>query len=264
MSWVEGRSGMGFLWDFFGFLPPWALGLQAGFTIWMCVDAYQRGVEQFWFWVLIIFQPIGPWVYFFAVKLPRMRLTRNLSTGPLWQRRLSLDELRYRVERTPTVVNRLALAERLMDKKQHGEAIPHLEAILQMEETYCQAMHDLAVCHLETQKADQALPVLQRLMQRDPRWSDYRAWKTLIAVHESLGKREDALQACRELEKRVPTWENKCRLAEQLLDNGHQSDAAQILLQALEDHRFAPWQRRLRNWTWARHARKLLNEAEHR
>lgn len=253
---------MGWLWQLWEWFPPWAIVLQMAFTIWMFVDAYQRSVEFFWFWVLVLFQPIGPWIYFFAIKLPHLRFGRGLSTGPLWQRRLSLDELRYRVERAPTVVNRLALAERLMEKKLHADAIPHLDAILQMEETYCQAMHDLALCHLETGQPALALPMLDRLMQRDSRWSDYRAWKTLIAVHEALGQREQALQACRELEKRVPTWENKCRLAEQLIDNGHKGEAGQLLHQALEDHRFAPWQKRLRQWNWARHAQKLLTEAE--
>jgi hypothetical protein len=253
---------MGIFWDILFGLPPWMLLLQGAFTIWMLVDAYQRGAEIFWLWIILIFQPIGTWAYFVAVKLPTWRFGRGLSSRALWQRRLSLDELRYRVERAPTVVNRLALAERFMEKKQYSEAIPHLEEILAKEETYCQAMHDLAVCHLECNQAEQALPVLQRLMTRDGRWSDYRAWPTLIAVHERLGKEEEALKSCRELEKRVPTWENKCRLAERLIDNGHKNEAAQILIQALEDHRFAPLQRRLRNWNWARHAAQLLHEAE--
>jgi hypothetical protein len=254
---------MGIFWDILFGLPPWVLALQAALTIWMLVDAYQRRAEQFWLWIILIFQPIGAWAYFVAVKLPTLRITRRVgSMKPVWQPKLSLEELRYRVERAPTVVNRLALAERLMEKKLHAEAIPHLETILQMEETYCQAMHDLAVCHLECNHPEQALPMLQRLMHRDPRWSDYRAWHTLIAVHDSLDKPAEALQTCRDLEKRVPTWENKCALAERLLDNGHRNEAAQLLIQTLEDHRFAPLQKRIRNWSWARHAQKLLVEAE--
>ena len=32
--------------------------LQLGFTIWMMVDAYRHGVEQFWYWIILFFQPI--------------------------------------------------------------------------------------------------------------------------------------------------------------------------------------------------------------
>src|SRR5579859_4488154 len=118
--------------------------LQLAFTIWMAVDVYHRGVEQFWIWIIIIFQPLGPWVYFFAVKLRSLRVPGLRAGGvsaPAWERKLSLEELRYRVERSPTVANRLALAQRLMERGQHEDAIGHLDAILQVEPTYCQALH---------------------------------------------------------------------------------------------------------------------------
>jgi hypothetical protein len=248
--------------DFFHIIPWWLLLPYAALCLWMLADTYRRGVEHFWLWIILIFHPIGTLAYFFVVKLPTLRLTRGFSSGPLWQRKLSLDELRYRVERTPTVMNRIALAERLMEKGGHADAIPHLEAALALDETYCQAMHDLAVCHLECKQPEQALPVLDKLMKRDNRWADYRGWKTLMSVHEALGRHDEVLKTCRELEKRMPVWENKCRLAELLIDQGHKGEAAQLLIQALEDHHFAPLKIRLRNWRWARHAQRLLAEAE--
>src|SRR4051812_5187195 len=104
--------------------------LQLAFTIWMMVDAYHRGAEQFWYWIILFFQPIGAWVYFFAVKLRTLRLPGLPShgAGTPSDRKLSLEELRYRVDRSPTVANRLALAHRLMDRDMHEDAIAHLEA----------------------------------------------------------------------------------------------------------------------------------------
>jgi hypothetical protein len=237
--------------------------LQLAFTIWMAVDVYQRGAEQFWIWIIIIFQPLGPWVYFFAVKLRNMRVPGlRLGSGEAWERKLSLDELRYRVERSPTVANRLALAQRLIDRGMHEDAIVHLEAILQVEPGYCQALHALARCRLATGEPTHAVFALEKLIQRDRRWSHYRAWRTLIEAHEARKEPGDALQACRELEKQLPTFENKCLLAEHLLDNGLKKEAIDLLDQALEDHHYSPWSRRFRNWRWASAARKLLAEAE--
>src|SRR6516165_6655382 len=99
---------------------------QLAFTIWMAVDVYRGGAEQFWIWIIIIFQPLGPWVYFFAVKLRTLRvpgIRLGGGTGEAWERKLSLDELRYRVERSPTVANRLALAHRLMERGIHEDAM---------------------------------------------------------------------------------------------------------------------------------------------
>src|ERR671924_401471 len=42
---------------------------QAALTIWMLVDANRRGVDFYWFWVILVFQPFGPWAYFFLYKL---------------------------------------------------------------------------------------------------------------------------------------------------------------------------------------------------
>ena len=252
---------MGGLWELIGIGGPWLIVAQAAFTLWMFIDAYRRHAEQFWIWVILFFQPIGTWLYFIVVKVPTLRLGRGISTKPLWQRKLSLAELRYRVERTPTVINRVALAERLMEKGSHLDAIPHLEAALALDETYCQALHDLAVCQVACRQAQQALDSLDLLMRRDARWADYRAWRTQIEAQDALGRHDDALATCRDLEKRQPTWENRCRLAERLIDNGRNDDAARILDQALEDHHFAPFKTRLRNWRWARHAQQLLKEA---
>jgi hypothetical protein len=235
--------------------------LQLAFTVWMVVDAYQRRVEPFWYWVILIFQPIGAWVYFFAVKARTLRLPKMGRATP-GERRLSLDELRYRVERTPTLANRLALAQRLSDKGAPAEAVPHLEAVLAVEPDYCAALHALAECRLATGAAEQAVAPLERLVRRDPRWEDHRAWRTLIEVHQARGQPADALAACRELAKRLPTLENTCLLAEHLLDTGRPAEAVPLLDEALADHRYAPWGARWRDRRWSRAARRLLAEAE--
>ena len=237
----------------------WSL-LQMAFTIWMAVDAYQRGVDYFWYWVILLFQPIGPFIYFFAVMVPGFR-TRGFrpTTGPNRQSKLSLQELTYRVERAPTVANRLALAERMMDKGEHAEAIPLLEAILAIESDYGSALHALAECRLATGAPDEAATLLDRLIRKDYRWSNYRAWRTLITVHEARGKPADALQTCREYEKRQPTLENKCLLARHLIANDGTAEAEALLDRALEDLHYAPFRDRMRNYRWSREAKRILS-----
>ena len=235
--------------------------LQLAFTIWMMVDAYTRRVETFWYWVIFFFQPIGAWAYFFAVKFRTLRRPGLRLTGS-GQRKLSLEQLRFSVERAPTVANRIALAERLMEKGAHAEAIPLLDAILRIEPDYSVVLHDLAECRLATDDAEEALAPLEKLIRRDPYWANFRAWRTLLKVHRARGQPADALVTCREFAKRLPTLENQCQLAEQLLDNGRPSEAAQVLDDALQEHRFASWSARWKNWRWARLGHRLLVEAE--
>ena len=77
-------------------MPPLAaqiIGLlQLAFTIWMMVDAYHRSVEQFWYWIILLFQPIGAWAYFFSIKLHTLRMPgmrrssswRRSASSPAW------------------------------------------------------------------------------------------------------------------------------------------------------------------------------------
>jgi hypothetical protein len=236
----------------------WSL-LQIAFTVWMAVDAYRRSADFFWYWVILLFQPLGPFIYFLAVMVPGFRLRgfRTVS-GPGRQRKLSFKELTYRVERTPTVANRLALAECLMDRGDHAQAIPYLEAILAIESDYGSALHSLAECRLATGAPDEAASLLDRLIRKDYRWSNYRAWRTLITVHEARGQPADALQTCREFEKRQPTLENKCLLARHLIANDGANEAEALLDRALEDLQFAPFSDRWRNYRWSREARRIL------
>jgi hypothetical protein len=98
---------------------------------------------------------------------------------------------------------------------------------------------------------------LDRLIRKDYRWSNYRAWGTLISAHEARGQPAEALQTCREFEKRLPTLENKCLLAKHLVSNGNSEEAATLLDRALEDLHYATFRERLRNHRWAREARRI-------
>jgi hypothetical protein len=250
------------LWEIFS--HSWWFYAQTLFTIAMVIHVYRVGAEPFWYFVILFLQPFGAWVYFivFIVRHARLGSGGAISTGALWQRKLSLDELRYHAERMPTVNNRIAFAQGLMAKGRHAEAIPILEGVLAADQIHCQAMHDLAICHLACGDAEQSVAMLRKLLDRDYRWGYYRAWRTLIDAQTACQKPNEALKACRELAKMLPTLENKCLLAEHLMDNNLKPEAIEVLDQALEDNDYLPWNKRLKNWGWARHARRLLQEAE--
>src|SRR5438094_2030799 len=95
--------------------------LQAVMTIWMLVDSTRRSVESWWFWVILVLQPFGPWAYFFTHKVKDFRggWWRNL-----FQRRIPLTELRHQVERSPTAANRLELGVRLVEEGMYDEGLP--------------------------------------------------------------------------------------------------------------------------------------------
>jgi hypothetical protein len=230
---------------------------QIAFTIWMVVDAYRRQADYFWYWVILLLQPVGAWAYFFAVKAGDFHGLNFKGWSP-FQRRTSLEELRYRANQVPTLANHLALAQRLMEQGEHGEARSHLEKA--MEPEHCQVLYSLAVCSAEEGHPQQAVPLLERIVARDRCWSDYAAWRLLITTRTETGDRAGALAACRELVRLAPTLQHRCLLAEHLLDGGLTDEADRLLQQSLEDYHYAPGPIRRRNRRWANQAKRLYKQ----
>src|SRR5438132_8430632 len=80
--------------------------LQAALTVWMLIDAHRRQVDYYWFWIILVLQPFGPWAYFALYKVKEIRGGSGW-VGGLFHRPPALEELRHRIERSPTVANRL-------------------------------------------------------------------------------------------------------------------------------------------------------------
>ena len=226
------------------------------FMIGMAVDAYRRRAEPFWYWIILIIPILGAWVYFFAVVAP------HLGSGnfPWFQRKVSLAELRHRVEQAPTLANNLALGQALIEKGAHAEALPLLETAHKVDSDLGSVLYALAQCHANLKNPGQAAAFLERIIQRDPRWSDYQAWHLLIEVNLDQGNTSAALEKARTLVQTAPTLRNKCVLAEILIDQGQGQEARPMLDRALADHGFTPAPLRKHNKVWAKRAGKLLKE----
>ncbi len=242
----------------FDYVPSVVYLAQGAFTLWMVVDCYRRGAESYWFWIILCFPFLGAWAYFFMVKAGDFHWLRDL---PLFSRRPPLAELRYKAEQVPTLANRLALAERLVEKKEYEEPMPHLEAVLNQEPGLSQGLYLLAVCHNEQGHPEKAEPLLEKIVAKDGSWGNYTAWQLLIDVQEKAGDPAKALATCREMVRIAPTLQHHCLLAEHLMEQGHSDEAADLLERALEEHQFAPPFIRRRNGKWASKARGLQRQA---
>jgi hypothetical protein len=228
---------------------------QTLFMVGMAVDAYRRRAEFFWYWVIFFVPIVGAWVYFFAVLAPHLGASGNAGW---FQRKVSLEELRYRAEQTPTLAHNLALGQALIAKGAYAEAIPILEAAHKVEPEHGSVLFALAKCHAGVNQADHAAAFLERIIKRDPRWSDYDAWRLLIEIHRDAGHHEAAVDKERELVKFAPSLRHKCILGEILIDEGNKGEARALLEQAVADHTYTPATLRRPNRAWAKRAGKLL------
>jgi hypothetical protein len=209
---------------------------------------------------VVLFLPgLGAWAYFFVVVLPRWTGGRGWSL-PAFRREPSLDELRFRTEQSPTLANHLALAERLLNAGEPGEAVPHLDEVLAREPDHCRALFLLAKCHAGQGQLDKAIPCLEQITTRERYWSNYAAWYVLIEMRGEAGDHTGAAESSRQLARLSPTLRHQCLLAERLLDADRPDEARQVLGEALREHQYAPLKARWRDWRWASQARRLLRD----
>jgi len=232
---------------------------QAALTVWMLVDANRRGVEYYWFWIILVFQPLGAWAYFFIYNAKDFRAGQNWLAG-LFQRPASLQELRRQAERLPTVANRLELGARLVDTGDYAEALPHVEAMLAREPEHCQALFLTAECHRGLGHPADAVPLLQRVIARHPAWEEYKAWHTLIAAQREAGDLPGAVAQCRDLARVAPGLEHRCLLAEHLVETGDKVEARKVVEQGLEDYHYLTGPGRRRQRRWVGKAKQLLKQ----
>jgi hypothetical protein len=244
------------------FLYQWPLlsVLQLAFTVWMLFDAHRRGMEYYWFLLILAFQPFGSWAYFFLFKLKDFRDgTGSLAT--LFHRPPSIEELRHRFESQATTARRLELALRLVELGDYAEAVPHLEAVLAREPEHCQVLFALAQAQRGLGHPELAVPPLRKLIHRHSSWQDYKAWRELISVLVETEDVAGGVETCRELSRIAPSLQHKCILAEQLLDTGATAEARKTLEMALEDYRYLTGLSKRRDRRWVGRAKQLLKEA---
>jgi hypothetical protein len=233
---------------------------QALFTLWMLVDANRRGMDSWWFWIILVVQPIGAWAYFFSYKWHDLRGGSGWL-GNLFQRRAPLQEVRHQAERSPTAANRLELGVRLVEEGLYDEALPHLQAMLAREPEHCRALFALAQAQRGLGHPEQAAATLQKLVKQQPGWGDYTAWRLLVEVCREAGDAAAARTQARELARITPGLQHRCLLAECLIEAGDTVEARKVLEQGLDDYRYLSGPSRRRDGRWLGKARQLLEQA---
>ena len=252
---------MGLIHEFL-FGHPIVSVLQVAFTIWMAVEAARSG-NSYWIWIIIVFQPIGPWIFFFVEMRERVfgRLFVRLpAMSHLFERKTPLDQLEYHAQQSPTVANQVALAERLVELGRFQDAVVPLEAALKREPDFAPATFKLARCRYELHDSAEAERLLTTIVSKDPRWSDYAAWRLLLDVQEDLKRHDALLDTARQLVRMAPRLEHKVILADRLARMNQEGEARLVLENALQEQRFVTGAARRINRPHVRRAQRLLRE----
>ena len=230
-----------------------------GFKLWMLVDAYQRRAETYWLWI-ILGVPGGAVLYLVMVRL-RDRDARVVGQKILrfLARPTPLAELELRYRESPSVANRLILAQGLGDAGSYEQAEQHFAAVLETRPKEADALFGLGVCRLEQGNADGAVEPLSQVIVEAPLYREFAAYPELSSAFVKSGRADLARELLVELVKKHPRLPNVVLFSKHLLRVGEIETAHEQLRLGLRDYKRSPRHVRRLHRRAAAEAKALLN-----
>jgi hypothetical protein len=229
-----------------------------GFNLWMLIDAYRRRAETYWLWI-ILGVPGGSLVYLVMVRL------RDRDAQAVGQRILRflasptpLSELELRFRESPSIANRLILAQGLGDAGRYGDAEQHFAAVLTTRPGEVDALFGLGVCRLEQGDAKGAIEPLTQVVTDAPLYRDFAAYPELTSALMKSDRAEQARELLADFAKRYPRLPNVVLFSKHLIQIGEVEAAQEQLRLALRNHESSPRYVRRMNRRAAAEARALL------
>lgn len=245
-------------------MPILGVGLHLIVALFFGIHAIRRGENLYWLMILFAFPLLGSIAYFFAVYMPEVRHSRGVrAAGKLVVKAVDPGrELRFAreaFERTPTVDNRLRLAQALFDAGDIGTARQHFEAAAQGP-----FAEDLAVvqglvsAQLATDDGAAALRVLDIFFAAQPARRTHPELSLAFARACALAGDARAADAFEVALRTASGPETKCRYADWLVGQGDAVRANALYRDVVKDS--AHWHSHARsiNREWLRRAQSAL------
>jgi len=236
---------------------PIALAVIA-FQIWMLVDA-MRNREWMWALFILAFPGLGSFWYFFHMY----RSSGSTTTGfelPGAHDRKRIKELQAQIHHLDNAHHYLQLGDIYFQQGKLAQAEQCYQGALQRDPKDIDIRAHYGQCLLRLGKAPEARPVLQGVVDEDPK-HDYG--HTLMALAETQG-------ALGEVDAAIATWQRvtanhsyaraRVQLAEQLARRGENDAARAEITEVLTDDPHNPGFQRRRDRFWIKRARKLIDQ----
>jgi hypothetical protein len=170
-----------------GLFYPWGLILQ----VVAILHFARRRPDTYWLWIILVGGPVGAVVYIAAEVVPDLDLLRG-SLSALSRRR-RIRELETIILDNPSVGNLEELADLCLEEGQSGRARQLYDRVIassrsdSLDPFYRRALAALA---MEDFKA--ALPDLELVVSRSPKYDFHRAIGLLAHAHSRVGQPERA------------------------------------------------------------------------
>lgn len=243
-------------------MSGWRGTIYFAFLIWMVVYCLRRDPERYlWLWVMLLFQPLGAVIYFFARYLPSTDIG-ELKFMKRWRKTAELERLRIAAGQIGNAHQHLQYGDAARELGRHDTALSAYQAALAKEPDNLAALWGAANVDYIHKDFAAAHAKLKAVLDKDP---SYKFGDVSLLYGKTLAALDDTDAAITHLEQHIRRWrqpEALYLLAVLCLEH-HRPDVAQTCLQGLiDDVNAGPRSIARKHLFWKSRAKRLLKKAQ--
>ncbi len=237
---------------FFHLFPWWGILLQA-FAI---VHFIRRRPDTYWIWIIIFFGGIGAIIYIVAEVIPDARLM-----GPSFKafpRRKRIHELEHAILDNPSAGNYEELADLYLEEGKFARARHCYDKAISSRTDSPDPFYRRGIAEIEMGDFGAAIPDLERVVAKDPKYDFQRAAALLAHAYANTGQAARAEALFREVTKVSTSSETYYNYACFLAGQQRNAEAREWAQRILAKKPTMPAYQRRRERQWFRRANTLL------
>lgn len=235
----------------------WALAIVMGvFWLRMLLDAWARR-EYFWIACMVLFSFLSAVLYYFFVF--RAESPSNVSGFELpgSKRRDRIRELEAQIHHLDKAHLHLELGDIYFQQGKLAKAEACYRTAHERDPEDIDILSHLGQCLLRLGRPLEALPLLQKVSQTDPKHEYGHSAMSLAECLSAIGKNEESLELWRKINAEHGYARARVQLAEMLLSRGAKEEARTLLEEVMDEDKHAPKFQRQREKVWVQKARAL-------
>jgi hypothetical protein len=231
----------------FGLFYPYGIFLQALAVLHFA----RRRPDTFWLWVILIGGGLGALVYIVAEVIPDVRLLQGAYQ--VFPRRKRIRQLEAMIVDNPSIGNFEELGDLYLDDGKFAKARECLDRVVgRSDEIDPRYRRALAAIGLDDFAA--AVPDLEAVLARDPRYDYQRAAGLYAHALARLGRRDEADAAFRSVLETSTLSETEYNYAAFLAATGRTAEARELADTILRKKKTMPDYIKRRERVWFRRA----------
>src|SRR5215470_7048868 len=236
---------------------PWVIVMTL-FQLWMLIDALRR---REWVWALFIFIGFGisALFYYFAVYRAAPSATQGFELPGAYDRK-RIKELQAQIHHLDKAHHHFQLGDIYFQQGKLDKAETCYRASLERDPADIDTRAHLGQCLLRQRKPAEARPLLEAVVQENPKHDYGYSQMALAETLSALGETEGALGIWQVVTQNHSYPRAKVQLAELYLAKNQKDLARNELKDVIADDQHAPAYQRKRDRVWIRRAKALLRK----